>query len=874
MSGIVVKKADPSTSARALAALLAVACVASVHPVAAADPATSATERRLLVLFVASPEGSSLVDMLALQAVYRDALGVPRARMVLPGDYLGVGEGKCVGEARLRLSSLDEDVAVEVRSALGEGRRWWVESASELDAAFVRDGPIDRQLGVNDTLIVHMLAGSVDLEGSWRIGGAGDRRRGLCKETWGVPVRELLQEHIPAVLGAREGREFGPSVVVISSGSVPASVAEDWVVGVDTSARPYAMSLLHPDVLGGGSLEMLRATGGHLLSEGVQGTSDLRRSLRAAWSPALAFADSSGVDTAGHYSSLLYAAAVLGAKENSQRADASPYVLLSGEEEGTVVSRLARLTEEHRGTIVRESGTPVDFAAQPFSARASSRWQEHHGTLHSERLVLAVYFEPRFREGGVESSRIPDRRRIGDLWRSLTRALDDDPRAAVSRKSSPDQADVRCQLVSEPGGRLAPHCVRARSGGPIQMDGGADVDELIAKLPLLAEQFLRSFLAPQMEVFTPGRIVILVDVTGSMIANDFGHLLRGSPSAARRFQMVDQLLRALEYQSGDPRIALATFSGPEDCKRPVELLESARGAWWRLSDAESKGVVLGRLAQAMGGRACGNTDLGPPLILSSSLLQDVEAGGGAVVLVTDGAPSSEDPALTPGLHSSARAKAEHLFARGIPVHALLVQARDRTPLLRAMYLDPERKRPNRRLLRAVNRISPLTDTPQALREFVAQVTGGDHDAEGRALLLQMTSGLTASGVGGTLVQARDASEAALAIESLAHRLGVRTPVDRVVCEEPRPVRGAQGTVLKASCDLQLSLGSTIHLAYTNPNELRVCTASVEVGGFFIERLRVRPSGAGFEITFPTRGEGLVDSTVHISLVPMAGECPQ
>ncbi len=250
----------------------------------------------------------------------------------------------------------------------------------------------------------------------------------------------------------------------------------------------------------------------------------------------------------------------------------------------------------------------------------------------------------------------------------------------VRRLSTPAPGERSCSISAS---TAAKHSLTCRLDAKIKAQQEAPRNEiaLAATTPAVAIELMPD---PSSSYRPPaGRLVVLVDVSASMLVNDPETYYTEDISRSYRYALVDQLLVALLEFDINLDVAIVSFSGPGDeCIKPVLVDDDSL---WALSDT-SVSKARDELGQhLLNGPSCSmdGTDIAAPLAAARELLENRERGLGrdVVVLITDGAHTTKEGKGSPLAEGLA------LIDAGASLNLVRVQQEDHD-LLRKEFVGP------------------------------------------------------------------------------------------------------------------------------------------------------------------------------------------
>jgi hypothetical protein len=246
----------------------------------------------------------------------------------------------------------------------------------------------------------------------------------------------------------------------------------------------------------------------------------------------------------------------------------------------------------------------------------------------------------------------------------------------VVKLSAPSETAFNCRISAsiEPG-QYTFNCTRP---GDTKVQVESDRRALrsraraVAKLVLTASDPTKPMPSP-----TPAsRVVILVDVSLSMVINDESTFTSDDIRRSKRYELVLLMLRGMQENGLSPEVAIVGFSG-EGCLQPV-LVDGKQ--LWSLTD-ESRDAALEQLRGFLRQlpKSCADspgTDLVGPMRKTAELLAGPKPklGKDVAVLITDGAHQAQVHGVRP------QTAAAELGKAGIELAVVLLQLNDLTDL--------------------------------------------------------------------------------------------------------------------------------------------------------------------------------------------------
>jgi hypothetical protein len=252
----------------------------------------------------------------------------------------------------------------------------------------------------------------------------------------------------------------------------------------------------------------------------------------------------------------------------------------------------------------------------------------------------------------------------------------------IEEVSAPTPTDVRCRIAASTGpDTYLLECFRGK-----RMIYQVEVERKVLDgvAPSAANSLIDSadLTRPQEAPQPVRRVVVLVDVSLSMVVNDETTFLTDDIRRSKRYELVMLLLRGMQENGIAPDVAIATF-GAASCMYPMVY---GGKKLWALTD-KSRDYALGQLQKLLSytHKDCiDSTDLVGPMQMAAELLKapDSRPGKDVVFLITDGAHQAQASKITP------KVAAAELREIGAELTIIRVQLNDLTKF-RAMVDGPD-----------------------------------------------------------------------------------------------------------------------------------------------------------------------------------------
>lgn len=198
-------------------------------------------------------------------------------------------------------------------------------------------------------------------------------------------------------------------------------------------------------------------------------------------------------------------------------------------------------------------------------------------------------------------------------------------------ESSAPKDMIECRILATKATERAIEC---RNGNEIIVQKTADPNALRSIVADVAEEVILSVDGHVQPPTTgPTQVVLLVDMSPSMVVNDADTYLTEDARKSHRYQITSNIMSGLLNENVDATVGVVPFMG-RDCLEPIQI-DGAN--MWSLTDA-SQVASLQQLERMLVGTPprCENddTDITYALDTARTLLQ---SKSGIVILVTDGA---------------------------------------------------------------------------------------------------------------------------------------------------------------------------------------------------------------------------------------------
>jgi hypothetical protein len=219
----------------------------------------------------------------------------------------------------------------------------------------------------------------------------------------------------------------------------------------------------------------------------------------------------------------------------------------------------------------------------------------------------------------------------------------------VSAVPAPSETNAQCNISASTSPNE--YLLTCKRGDRLILQQSGDRRALKYLIPKAAGTLLDSVdpTEPPALPAVAGRVVVLVDVSLSMVVNDEAAYTTDDIRRSKRYELVMLMLRGMQDNGIKPEVAVVTFSGA-GCMRPV-VFEGEK--LWSLTD-ESRDHALDQLQGSLERvqEDCpdgAGTDLASPLRLASELLGGAKSSSGkdVVILVTDGVHQAQGHRDTP-----------------------------------------------------------------------------------------------------------------------------------------------------------------------------------------------------------------------------------
>lgn len=242
----------------------------------------------------------------------------------------------------------------------------------------------------------------------------------------------------------------------------------------------------------------------------------------------------------------------------------------------------------------------------------------------------------------------------------------------ITALTSPSPTSVECGVSASP--EFAGYLLRCARDGVLiaQESGERALLEILA--PKVASQLLDELDPPREidESRVIGRVVVLLDMSGSMIVNDASTFSTNDIRRSHRYQLVDGLFRGILENGIDAEVAVIPFSGTS-CARPL-VLDGAE--LWRLTEASRARALDDELGPSLKAHRCpqnDGTNIAQALLRAHQLLERnrrATNGKDVVILVTDGAHNASNATIAPNVAGA------ELHEAGILLNVVRVQLND------------------------------------------------------------------------------------------------------------------------------------------------------------------------------------------------------
>jgi hypothetical protein len=255
----------------------------------------------------------------------------------------------------------------------------------------------------------------------------------------------------------------------------------------------------------------------------------------------------------------------------------------------------------------------------------------------------------------------------------------------ATRVSAQADADIKCGLSTG----MSPSTIKFECfrGDVLLVQHECERQALSGLLPSLAMELLGRADPSAAYVRPPAtaRVVILVDVSSSMLVNDESTFITDNVRRSHRYELVMLMLHAMQENQIEANVAVVPF-GAENCIYPI-VFEGEE--LWPLSDA-SRNHALTELRGHLetGTEECyATTDLVSAMRAALGILTDGAAkpGGDVVYLITDGAQQNQRHNTSPSV------AANELREAGVELNLIRLQLNDRGRLRKLLGQEDSRK---------------------------------------------------------------------------------------------------------------------------------------------------------------------------------------
>nr|WP_258182724.1 vWA domain-containing protein [Enhygromyxa salina] len=442
------------------------------------------------------------------------------------------------------------------------------------------------------------------------------------------------------------------------------------------------------------------------------------------------------------------------------------------------------------------------------------------------RKALRYYFDHRTVVGSHSREAVVTASELAELAKLLEDALRErgGPQGVdLIPVSNPDEADVRCGVVVDTESRrYALEC--GKGNNKFAQEEGEP-----AALSNTAWAVARSLLPNTGEVQRDpkvGRLVILVDVSSSMVVNDEQTFMYDDVRRSIRYGLVDAMFDGLLMHDISPQVSLMAFAG-SGCVKSADV----GGDGFATLALESKRAELQWLEGVLEVSPCADgTDIVSALREAKSILDGSarpDAGHDAVVLITDGSHRGRTS-------TTVRDAATELIDGGVDLHVIRVQLNDIEKFRGLMNDRGKRKK----ILARWSKFSGESDwekswgtPPEKL--WKKEISGVSSENEGGAGLLD---DLRSVGISTLVLNDDDRLRDPLITvhRLLLPKMGARPTIDATKCDPPTKLRFPDGIdYWQRTCWIDhIPLGREFAIKVTVPRCMKkVARAVFEVPGW-------------------------------------------
>jgi hypothetical protein len=457
---------------------------------------------------------------------------------------------------------------------------------------------------------------------------------------------------------------------------------------------------------------------------------------------------------------------------------------------------------------------------------------------------LAYHFDDRVVVGARSEDTVLTTHDLAALGRELQAALMERGKSKgvdIELLPAPDEAEILCNVRADT--RPRHYNLQCAKEELVILQERGEREALDGLVPKVARQLIDGADGARVT----GRLVLLVDVSTSMVVNDASTFLSNDVRRSSRLQTVEALLDGLLTKAITPEVGLVVFSGT-GCATPMQLdgVET-----WALTP-QSRARALEWMEDQLEISHCsGGTDLTDAMRAASKLLGRTRKSStkdDLVLLITDGFHQSPAAIVPP------RIAAAQLRDAGAVISVVRVQLNDLTDLRLALR-GPSGAKILARWERFAGE-SYQSDWEEEIKAITSQNPVG----------LELLRDLMGVEIEGFIVSSDDDSADPLLTthRHLLPQLGALEAVAATQCDKPTALVHGDGRALwQMTCDLWIPLGRPLEVEATLPACMAdVVRARIQAPDWVGDVKPVRTEGSitsfeRVEIGETTKGQNLV-----------------